>query len=100
LGRQSEAVEIEGQAEQQGLAGLGIDSSAGGTARELAFHCREDALDQGALRLLFGGEVFSNLKAHSGCPAAGAALGGDDAVGPQLLATKNMVAFEIKFGVG
>ncbi len=44
--------------------------------------------------------MFSHLKAHSRCPATGAALGGDDAIGLQLLATKDKVAFRIKFGVG
>lgn len=41
--------------------------------------------------------MLSHLKAHARCLATGAALGGDDAVGLQLLAG---VALEIKFGVG
>jgi hypothetical protein len=81
-------MEIEGQTQQQGLAGLGMDGSAWGAAREFAFHCREDAFDEGAFSILLGWEAFSHLKPHTRCLAIGAALSGDDTVGPQLLATK------------
>lgn len=50
--------------------------------------------------MLFSWEAHSHLEPHSGCLATGAALGGNDAVGLQLLAAKGTVAFGIKFGVG
>ena len=77
-----------------------VQGSAGGTAREFAFHCREDAFDRGASSILFCGKVLAHLEAHTGCPATGAAFGRDDTLSLELLAAKGVVAFRIEFGVG
>lgn len=92
---QPEAVEIEGQAEQEGLAGLGVGSSVGSAAKEFALPGGENAFDLGAFSILFCGEVLANLKAHTGCSATGAAFGRVDALSLKLLAVEGMETFRI-----
>jgi len=98
--RQPKAVEVEGAAEQESLAGLCVDGSAGGAAGEFALDSREDAFDQGAFPVQFCWEVLAHLEAHTGCPTTGAAFSWNNAVCLQLLATKSMIAFGIELGVG
>ncbi|MGB8477937.1 MAG: hypothetical protein WCE63_03735, partial [Acidobacteriaceae bacterium] len=48
--------------------------------------------DQRASGVLFSREVLPHLGAHAGGAAAGEALGGDDAVGLELLSAEDMIA--------
>jgi len=97
---QLEAVEVEGEAEQECLAGLSGDGSAGSAAGEFAFDGGEDALDQGAFSIELTGEVLTHLGACAGGAATGEAGGGDDAVGLEQFAAEEMIAFGIELGVG
>lgn len=90
---QPEAVEIEGKAEQDGFAGLGVQSPVGCAAKEFALPGGENAFDLGAFSILFFGEVLANLKAQAGCSATGAAFGRVDALSLKLLAVDGMVTF-------
>ena len=60
--------------------------AAGSARSELARGGREDALDQGALAVAGGWEVRAHLGSDAmELPAGLAPLGGDDAVGAQLV---------------
>src|ERR1035437_8299887 len=50
--------------------------------------------------ILFCWEVLPHLEAHTGCPAIGAALGRDYAIGLESLATEGVAAFGNELGVG
>jgi hypothetical protein len=69
-------------------------------AGEFALYSGEDTFGQGALSILFSGEVLAHLKAHHGRPATGAAFGRDDALSLELLVAEGVVAFRIELGVG
>jgi len=77
-----------------------MERSARGAWREFALYGGEDALDQRSERVLFGGEMFSHLEAHTRRPATGAPFGRNDTVSLQLLAAEGMVALGIGLGVG
>ena len=97
--RQPEAIEIEGEAEQQGLAGLSGDGSAGSAAGELAFDGGEDTFDQGAFPVEVPRKVLPHLAAHSGCATAGETFSWDDAIGLQLLAAEGVIALGVELGI-
>ena len=77
-----------------------MERSARCARREFTFHGGKDAFDQRAQGIELGWEMLAHLKAHTGGPATGAALGRYYAVGFELLAAEGMVAFGIELGVG
>jgi len=50
--------------------------------------------------MLFRGEVVAHLQARTACPAAGAAIGGDDTLSLESLAAEGVVALGVELGVG
>jgi len=64
-----------------------------GARQERLRFTAEKTLDHGAFSILPFWEVLAHLKAHTECSAAGAAFGGDDALGLELLAAEGVVAF-------
>ncbi len=68
-----------------------MEGSARCTRREFTFHGGKDALDEGAQGIEWGGKMLTHLKAHTGGPATGAALGRYYAVGFELLAAEGAV---------
>ena len=80
-----QAVQVETQSEQQGLARLHPERAAGGASRELALHRREHRFDQGAAPVELWRERPPHFGAHSAHPPGFLpTLGGDHALGPEL----------------
>jgi hypothetical protein len=96
-----QAVQIETQSKQQGLAGLHSQRATWCTRRELALDRREQALDQSATPVNPSWECPPHLGAHSvDAPGFLSALGGDHALRPELLPDVGMISLAVEFGVG
>ncbi len=93
-----QAVEVVGQAEQQGLADLRGQAAPGGARGELAFDGREDAFDLGALAVRFfrkGSEHLIPNGAIRDTPAPR----GNDALRSQALPNVLVVGFGVKLRI-
>jgi hypothetical protein len=97
---QTEAVQVEGYAEQQGSPLLGQGGTAGGTRRELALGCRGDGLDQRPLAIALSGEIGPHLGAHAvEAPYSLATLGRDDAVRANDLEDEGVVQVTVELPI-
>jgi hypothetical protein len=93
-----QAIQIETQAEQQGLPHLHRQTAAWGASRELAFDRREDALDQCAtpVELLWKGSP--HLGTHSvHAPSFLSTLGGDNTLRSELLPNVGVISLAVEF---
>src|SRR6266404_6012438 len=93
-----QAIEVVGQAEQQGLADLGGQAASGCARGEFAFDGREDAFDLGALAVRFfrkGSEHLIPNGAIRDTPAPR----GNDALGSQALPNVLVVGFGVKLRI-
>ena len=96
-----QAVQVETQSEQQGLARLHPERAAGCASRELALHRREHRFDQGAAPVELSRERpphFGTHSAHS--PSLLPTLGWDHALGPELSADISVIPLAVELGVG
>src|SRR5215469_4767919 len=94
-------VEIETQAEQQGLAYLHGQAAAWGASRELAFDRREDALDQSTTSVEPVRKRPPHFGTHStNAPSFLSALGWDHVLSPELLTNIGMIPLAVEFGIG
>jgi hypothetical protein len=93
-----QAVEVVGQAEEQGLADLGVQAASRCARGELAFDSGEDAFDLGALPIRFfrkGSEHLIPNDAIGDTPAPR----GNDALGSQALPNVQVVGFGVKLRI-
>src|SRR5207245_4224378 len=96
-----QAVQIETQAEQQGLANLHRQAAARGASRELAFDRREYALDQRTAPVDAGRKCSAHLRAHAThAPGFLSALGRDHTVRPELLTNVTVIPLAVDLGLG
>lgn len=96
-----QAVQIETQAEQQGLAHLGAQRTTGCASRELALHRTEQAFDQGSASVEASRERPPHLRAHSvDAPGFLSALGGDYTQRAELLPDVGVIPLAVELGVG
>src|SRR5580658_10569517 len=96
-----QAIQIETQAEQQGLTHLGAQRTSRRASRELAFHRTEQTFDQSTAAIEPPRESPTHLRAYSvDAPGFLSALGGDDALRPELAPDVGMIPFAVEFGVG
>jgi hypothetical protein len=96
-----QSIQIETQAEQQGLTLLRAQRATWCTGRELALDRREQALDQRATPVNPSWEGPTHLGAYSvDAPGFLAALGRDHALRPELLPDVSMIPFAVELGVG
>jgi len=96
-----QAVQIETQAEQQGLAHLHRQAPTRGTRRELAFDRREDTLDQGATPV----EPVRKRPPHFGthtvqAPIFLSAFRRDHTLRSELLTDVGMIPLAVEFRIG
>jgi hypothetical protein len=96
-----QAIQIETQSEQQGLAFLRGQRTAWRTSRELALHRTEQALDQRSAPIEPSRECAPHLGTHS-VHALGflPALGGDYTPRPDLAPDVGRIPLAVEFGVG
>ena len=96
-----QAVQVETQPEQQGLAHLHPERAVGRAGRELSLHRREHRFDQGATPIELLRKGPPHLGTHSAHPPGFlATLGGDHALGPEPLADISVIPLAVEFGVG
>ena len=96
-----QAIQIETQSEQQGLTDLRAQGTARCASRELPFHGREQAFDQRATPVELLRKCSSHLGAHSTHPPGFLpTLGGDHALGPELLPDISVIPLAVEFGIG
>jgi hypothetical protein len=96
-----QAIQIETQSEQQGLALLCAQRTAWRTSQELALHRREQRFDQGPTPPAPLRECPAHLGAHSvDKPRFLPTLGGDHTVRPELLPDIGVIFLAVEFGVG
>ena len=96
-----QAIQIETQSEQEGLALLRVQRAAGRTGRELAFHRTEQALDQGSSPVEPSRKCSPHLGAHSmNAPGFLSALGRDHTLRSELLADIGVIPLAVELGVG
>src|SRR5271169_3868646 len=96
-----QAIQIETQAEQQGLTLLRAQRAAGRASRELALHRTEQALDQGSAPVESSRECSPHLGAHPmDAPSFLSALGRNHTLRPELLPDVSVIPFAVEFGVG
>ena len=96
-----QAIQIETQSEQQGLAHLHAQRAAWCTGGELSLHRREDTLDQGAASIQPSRKRPPHLSADSlDAPSLVATLGRDHALCSELPANIGMISLAVEFGVG
>ena len=96
-----QAIEVETQSEQQGLAHLHPERAAGRPSRELALHRREHRFDQGAAPVELSRKRPPHFGPHSAHPPGLLpTLGRDHAPGPQWAPEVGMIPLAIEFGVG
>jgi hypothetical protein len=95
------AVQIETQAEQQGLAHLHGQTAARGTGRQLAFDRREDAFDQRAAAVEPVRKRPPHLRTHAAhTPGFLSPLGGDHASRSELLTNVAVIPRAVELGIG
>ena len=96
-----QAIQIETQPEQQGLAPLHVQRATGRSSRELALHRRKDALDQGAAPVELSRKRPPHLGPHAtNAPSLLPALGGDHTLRPELLPDVGVIPLAVELGVG
>ena len=96
-----QAIQIETQAEQQGLPHLHRQAAAWGASRELAFDRREDALDQRATPVELLRKGSPHLGTHSvHAPSFLSTLGGDNTLRSELLTNVGVISLAVEFGIG
>src|SRR6204780_5478641 len=96
-----QAIQIETQAERQGLPLLHTQGTTWCTGRELALDRRKQALDQSAAPVHSSWEFPTHLGTHSvAAPGLLSALGGDYARLPELSPELGTVPLDVEFGVG
>jgi hypothetical protein len=96
-----QAVQIETQAEQQGLAHLHGQTAARGAGRQLAFDRREDAFDQRAAAVNPLREGTSHLGADSvHAPGFLSAFGRNHALRSEMFTNVGVIAFAVELRVG
>ena len=87
-----QAVQVETQSEQQGLAHLHPERATGRASRELALHRREHRFDQGAAPVELSRKGPPHFGPHSAHPPGFLpTLGGDYALGPELPAETRVI---------
>jgi hypothetical protein len=95
-----QAIEIETQTEQHGLAHLRGQRAARSSSRELAFDRRKQALDQGLAPIKSLRKRSVHLGSYSmDAPGFLSAFGGNDTLSPELSPDVGVVAFAVEFGV-
>src|SRR5208282_2495157 len=96
-----QAIQIETQAEQQGLTHLGAQRTTGRASRELAFHRTEQTLDQSTAAIEPPRESPPHLRAYSvDAPGFLSALGGDYTLRPELAPDVGVISLAVELGVG
>jgi len=93
-----QAVDVVGQAEQQGLADLRGQAAPGCARRELSFDSGEDAFDLGALPIRFFRKSAEHLIPDSAVRDTPTSRG-DNALGSQALPNMFVVGFGIKLRI-
>src|SRR5271167_2546023 len=96
-----QTIQIETQAEQQGLAHLGAQRTTGRPSRELALHRTEQTLDQSPAAIEASRERPPHLGAYSvQVPRFLSAFGGDYTLRPELAPDIGVISLAVEFGVG
>src|SRR6266852_3918587 len=96
-----QAIQIETQSEQQGLAHLHGQRAARCAGRELALHRAEQALDQRSAAVEPSWERPAHLSSHSVyAPCFLSSLGGDHTLRSELLPDVGVIPFAVEFGIG
>jgi hypothetical protein len=96
-----QAIQIETQAEQQGLTPLHAQAAAGRPSRELALDRGEDAFDQRATPIDSLGECPPHLRSHSvDAPCFVPALRRNHTPRSKLAANVGVVPLAVEFAVG
>jgi hypothetical protein len=96
-----QAVKIETQSEQQGLAGLHRERATGCASRKLALHRREYRFDQGTAPIDLLRKRPPHFGTHSAHPPGSLpALGGDHTVGPESLPDVGVIPLAVELGIG
>src|SRR6516164_2239091 len=96
-----QAVQIETQAEQQGLAHLHGQAAARSAGRELAFDRGEDTLDQRAAAVESARKRPPHFGTHAAyAPSFLSAFGRDHALRSELLTNVGMISFAVEFRIG
>ena len=93
-----QAIEVVGQAEQQGLADLGGQAASGCARGEFAFDGGEDAFDLGTLPIRFFRKGSEHLIANSAIRDTPAPRR-NDALGSQALPNVLVVGFGVKLRI-
>ena len=96
-----QAIQIETQTKQQGLANLHAQAAARGPCRKFAFDRREYALDQSAAPIQPAGKRpphFRTDSVHS--PGFLSPLGGDHTVRSELFPNVGVVPLAVEFRIG
>src|SRR6266567_207880 len=87
-----QAIQVEAQSEQRGLAHLQWERATGRTRRELARHGGEHGFDQGTAPVELSREHPPHFGTHSAHPPGFLpTLGGDHALGPELPAETRVI---------
>jgi hypothetical protein len=93
-------MQIETQAEQQGLTLMGLQRTSRRASRELALHRTEQALDQSTTAIEASRKRPPHLSAYSAQgPRLLSALGGDHALRPEV-APDEVLFLAVELGVG
>ena len=96
-----QAIQIETQSKEQGLALLRAQGRTWCTGREFAFDRRKQTLDQSAAPANSSRECSTHLRTHSmDAPGFLSALGGDHTLRPELLSDVRMISLAVEFGIG
>ncbi len=95
-----QAIEVEGQAEQQGLTDLQRHAAARCFRRQLAFDHREDRLDLRPVSIQLTRERSVHLVPDFSFRVAPTARSGDHTVGPQSLRNVAVILLGVELGVG
>src|ERR1700758_4101927 len=96
-----QTVQVETQAEQEGLTHLSVQRTTGRPGRELALHRTEQTLDQSTAAIEASRERSPHLGTYSmDAPGLLAALGGDHALRPELAPDVGVISLAVELGVG
>jgi len=96
-----QAIQIETQAEQQGLAHLHRQAAGWGAGRELAFEQKKNVLDRGATPVQLLRKSPPHLSTHSArAPSFLSTLGGDDTLHPELMTNVGVITLAVEFSIG
>jgi hypothetical protein len=96
-----QAIQVETQAEQQGLTLLRAQRTTGRSSRELALHRAEQTLDQSTAAIETLRERLPHLGTHSvDAPGFLSPLGGDYTLGPELEPDVGVVPLAVELGIG